>query len=51
MMVSPHPLHRSACLCVHRLTDKSSLTIWHHLARFLPTDNEAILTSQRLRLA
>ncbi|MEW6248907.1 MAG: integrase core domain-containing protein [Nitrospirota bacterium] len=49
-----------ACLCVQRLTEKSSLTIWHHLIavcrqyglpRFLRTDNEAVFTSQRLRLA
>lgn len=49
-----------ACLCVQRLTDKSSWTIWHHLVtvcrqygcpRFLRTDNEAVFTSQPLRLA
>jgi transposase InsO family protein len=46
-----------ACLCVQRLTDKSSVTIWHHLVtvcrqygypRFLRTDNEAIFTSRLL---
>ncbi len=49
-----------ACLCLTRLTDKSSLTIWRHLVtvcrhygcpRFLRTDNEAVFTSQCLRLA
>ena len=49
-----------ACLCVQRLTNKSSLAIWYHLAsacrqygcpRFLRTDNEAVFTSQCLRLA
>jgi transposase InsO family protein len=49
-----------ACLCVQRLTDKSSLTIWRHLVtacrqygcpRFLRADNEAVFTSQCLRLA
>ena len=47
-----------ACLCVQRLTDKSSLAIWSHLVtvcrqygcpRFLHTDNEAVFTSRRLR--
>ena len=49
-----------ACLCVQRVTNKSSLTIWNHLTttcrhygcpRFLRTDNEAVFTSQSLRLA
>lgn len=49
-----------ACLCVQRLTDKSSWTMCHHLVtvcrqygcpRFLRTDNEAVFTSRRLRLA
>lgn len=49
-----------ACLCVQRLTDKSSLTIWRHLVtvcrhygcpRFLRADNEAVFTSHGLRLA
>ena len=49
-----------ACLCVQRVTNKSSLTIWGHLItacrhygcpRFLRTDNEAVFTSQSLRLA
>ena len=49
-----------ACLCAQRLTEKSSLTIWRHLVtacrqygcpRFLRTDNEAVFTSQGLRLA
>lgn len=49
-----------ACLCVQRVTNKSSLTIWGHLItacrhygcpRFLRTDNEAVFTSRLLRLA
>ena len=49
-----------ACLCVQRVVDKSSLTIWGHLItacrhygcpRFLRTDNEAVFTSRPLRLA
>ena len=49
-----------ACLCVQRVANKSSLTIWGHLItacrhygcpRFLRTDNEAVFTSRRLRLA
>ena len=49
-----------ACLCVQRLRDKSSWTIWHHLVtvcrqygcpRVLRTDNEAVFTSRPLRLA
>jgi transposase InsO family protein len=49
-----------AGLCVQRLTDKSSWTIWHHLVttcrhygcpRVLRTDNEAVFTSRPLRLA
>lgn len=49
-----------AGLCVQRLTDKSSWTIWHHLVtacrqygcpRVLRTDNEAVFTSRALRLA
>jgi transposase InsO family protein len=48
-----------AGLFVQRLTDKSSLTIWHHLVtvcrqygypQFLRTDNEAVFTSRCLRL-
>lgn len=47
-----------ACLCVERLMEKSSRTIWHHLVttcrqygcpRFLRTDNEAVFTSRSLR--
>ncbi len=49
-----------AGLCVERLIDKSSLTIWRHFStvcrhygcpRFLRTDNEAVFTSRPLRLA
>ena len=49
-----------ACLCVQRITEKSSLTIWSHLItacrhygcpRFVRTDNEAVFTSRLLRLA
>ncbi|THJ19339.1 MAG: transposase family protein [Nitrospira sp. CG24B] len=49
-----------ACLCVQRLRNKSSLTIWHHVItvcrqygcpRFLRTDNEAVFTSRALRFA
>jgi transposase InsO family protein len=49
-----------ASLCVQRLTDKSSLTIWRHFItvcrhygcpRFLRTDNEAVFTSRALRFA
>jgi putative transposase len=49
-----------ACLCVQRLTEKSSLAIWYHLAtacrqygcpRLLRTDNEAVFTSRCFRLA
>jgi transposase InsO family protein len=49
-----------ACLCVQRLTDKSSLTIWRHLVtvcrqygcpRFLRADNEAVFSSRYFCLA
>jgi transposase InsO family protein len=49
-----------ACLCVQRLTDKSSWTTWRHFVtvcrqygcpRFLRTDNEAVFTSHCLRVA
>ena len=49
-----------ACLCVQRVANKSSLTIWNHLTttcrhygcpQFLRTDNVAVFTSRRLRLA
>jgi transposase InsO family protein len=49
-----------ACLCAQRVAEKSSLTIWRHFItvcrhhgspRFLRTDNEAVFTSWRLRLA
>jgi transposase InsO family protein len=49
-----------ACLCLQRLTNKSSLTIWHHLvtpyrqygcSRVLRTDKEAVFTSRLLCLA
>lgn len=49
-----------ACLCVQRLTDKSSWTIWHHLItvcrqygcpHFLRTDNEAVFTAGALGVA
>jgi putative transposase len=49
-----------ACLCVQRLTDKSSWTIWRQLItvcrqygcpQSLRTDNEAVFTSRPLRLA
>lgn len=49
-----------ACLCLRQLSDKSTLTLLQHLVstfrrygtpKFLRTDNEAIFTSRRLRLA
>lgn len=49
-----------ACLCLKRLTDKSSWTIKHHLTavcrqygcpQMLRTDNEAVFTSGMLRIA
>jgi|SRR5438309_6998245 len=49
-----------ACLCLRQLSDKSMLTLLQHLVstfrrygmpKFLRTDNEAIFTSRRLRLA
>jgi putative transposase len=49
-----------ACLCLRQLSDKSMLTLLQHLVstfrrygtpKFLRTDNKAIFTSRRLRLA
>jgi len=49
-----------ACLCLRQLSDKSTLTLLQHLVstfrrygtpKYVRTDNEAVFTSRRLRLA